>query len=414
MKRSAVEQSRPILTVDDLTFRISAALLTDPALQSAVVRGELAELKRHTSGHVYFTLLGGESRISCALFRNYLPYVPKWPRDGDEILAEGSVSIYPPRGNYQLIVRRLVPVGEGAAERARRELKARLEGEGLFDPRLKRPLPRYPEKVAVVTSRTGAALQDVIAVSGKRMPSCSIVVVPAQVQGYDAPEQIVRALSRAGRCPGLDCVLLVRGGGSRDDLVPFDDERVVRAVRNCPVPIVSGVGHEVDETLCDLAADVFAPTPSAAAERVFPDRREILRHLAHWRSSMTSEVEGAIASCSKDLVSCLQRGGRAMERELLDRRSSLALRSSRLQRGMERRLCEGRERLGKAAASLDGLSPLKSFDRGFVLCEKDGQPVRSVLSLDAGDEVNLRFRDGDATAMIGGRGNTGVAGAGED
>ena len=216
------------LTVDELTFRISSLLLQDPVLQSVVVKGELAELKKHTSGHVYFTLLGGESRISCALFRNYIPYVPQWPRNGDEVLAEGAVSLYPPRGAYQLIVRRLVPLGQGAAERARLELEQRLEAEGLFDVRLKRPLPLFPEKVAVVTSRTGAALRDVIAVAGKRMPSCALVVVPAQVQGYEAPGEICSALANAGRVEGAECVLLVRGGGSRDDLTPFDDERVVR------------------------------------------------------------------------------------------------------------------------------------------------------------------------------------------
>jgi exodeoxyribonuclease VII, large subunit len=158
-----------------------------PVLQSVVVKGELAELKKHTSGHVYFTLLGGESRISCALFRNYIPYVPQWPRNGDEVLAEGAVSLYPPRGAYQLIVRRLVPLGKGAAERARLELEQRLENEGLFDVRLKRPLPAFPEKVAMVTSRTGAALRDVLAVAGKRMPSCDLVVVPGPGAGVRGP-----------------------------------------------------------------------------------------------------------------------------------------------------------------------------------------------------------------------------------
>lgn len=388
------------LTVDELTFRISSLLLQDPALQSAVVRGEVAELKKHSSGHVYFTLLGSESRISCALFRNYLPYVPQWPRNGDEVLAEGAVSLYPPRGSYQLIVRRIVPLGQGAAERARIELEQRLEKEGLFDVRLKRPLPLFPEKVAVVTSRTGAALRDVVAVAGKRMPSCALVVIPAQVQGYEAPEEICSGLAKAGGVEDAECVLLVRGGGSRDDLTPFDDERVVRAVRNCPLPVVAGIGHEIDETLADKAADVRAATPSAAAERVFPDSADILSSLAQKHRILRSAMDREIRSFEKDLASCLDRGRTVAEREIALGVSSAELLLSRLGSGSDRALASAGERLAAFGASLNSLSPLKVFDRGYSLCEKDGIPVTSAGSLEKGDGVTLRFSDGDAGAVV--------------
>ena len=219
---------RSQLTVDELTSHIQGLFTSDATLKSIVVSGEIAEFKKHTSGHCYFTLLGEESRVACAIFKQYAGFIPKWPDNGDSVLVEGSVGIYPQRGVYQLYARRLVPVGAGAIERARREVKERLEKEGLFAPELKRAVPPYPRKVALVTSETGAAAWDVIRVAGRRYPACRILVVPAQVQGIEAPFEIERALSRIAAVPGLDCVLLVRGGGSREDLVPFDDERVVR------------------------------------------------------------------------------------------------------------------------------------------------------------------------------------------
>ncbi|MDR1648636.1 MAG: exodeoxyribonuclease VII large subunit, partial [Synergistaceae bacterium] len=209
---------RSQLTVDELNFYIQGLFVSDAALKSVVVFGEISEIKRHTSGHCYFTLLGEESRVACAIFKQYAGFVPKWPESGDKVLVEGSVGVYPQRGVYQLYARRLTPAGVGAIERARLELRERLEKEGLFAPALKRPIPRYPSRVALVTSETGAAAWDVIRVAGRRYPACGIVLVGAQVQGIEAPGEIVRALSRIAAIPGLDCVLLVRGGGSREDL----------------------------------------------------------------------------------------------------------------------------------------------------------------------------------------------------
>ncbi|MDI9370923.1 MAG: exodeoxyribonuclease VII large subunit [Synergistaceae bacterium] len=388
------------IPVDELTSRISSFFLKDPLMKSVGVLGEVSELKKHTSGHVYFTLLGVESRISCAMFRSFAIHIPKWPINGDEVIAEGSVSVYAPRGAYQLLVRRMVPVGKGAAERARLELMARLEAEGLFSPELKRPLPPYPEKVAVVTSATGAALRDVLAVASKRMPSCEIVLIPAVVQGYEAPESIVAALARTGLVRDLDCVLLVRGGGARDDLAPFDDERVVRAVGASAVPLVTGVGHEIDETLSDLAADHSSPTPSAAAELVFPDSRSLLRLLSHRSDSARSALELAFSRSQRSVDSLFSRASRAFAGYAADSESALRLYGTRLGASMERSLAESGNRLGECAASLDGLSPLKALGRGFIMCEKEGAPVLSAAELRERDELRLRFRDGEAEAEI--------------
>jgi exodeoxyribonuclease VII large subunit len=347
-------------------------------LKSVVVLGEISEIKRHTSGHCYFTLLGEESRVACAIFKQYAGFVPQWPESGDKVLIEGSVGVYPQRGAYQLYARRLVPAGVGAIERARRELQERLEQEGLFSPALKRPLPAYPSKVALVTSETGAAVWDVIRVAGRRYPACGIVVVGAQVQGVDAPDEIADALLRVAAIPGLDCVLLARGGGSREDLVPFDDERVVRAVRSCPVPVVSGVGHDVDTTLCDMAADLRASTPSAAAELVFPDRSKI--------AARFSEAAGRMEYAVREHIESF--------RVLLDHALSSAASRTR------RRLAEGAASLAVRTASLDALSPLAVMGRGFVTCERDCVRVRSAWELSEGDGVELNFSDGKASATV--------------
>jgi exodeoxyribonuclease VII large subunit len=389
------------LTVDELNFYIQGLFTSDAALKSVVVFGEISEIKRHTSGHCYFTLLGEESRVACAIFKQYAGFVPKWPESGDKVLVEGGVGVYPQRGVYQLYARRLIPAGVGAIERARLELQERLEKEGLFAPALKRPIPRYPSRVALVTSETGAAAWDVIKVAGRRYPACDIVLVGAQVQGVEAPGEIVRALSRVAAIPGIDCVLLVRGGGSREDLVPFDDERVVRAVRSCPVPVVSGVGHDVDTTLCDMAADLRASTPSAAAELVFPDRSEIIdERLSKARARMGYAVRERMENQRMRLAHAQSSAASRMRRRLSEGAASLAAARGRLSASMGLRLAEAREMLAGRAASLNALSPLAVLGRGFVTCERGGERVQSVWELDAGDEVELRFSDGKATATV--------------
>ncbi|MDR2175492.1 MAG: exodeoxyribonuclease VII large subunit [Synergistaceae bacterium] len=388
------------MTVDELNFHIQGLFASDAALKSVVVFGEISEIKRHTSGHCYFTLLGEESRVACAVFKQYAGFIPQWPESGDKVLVEGSVGVYPQRGVYQLYARRLIPAGAGAVERARRELQERLEKEGLFAPALKRPIPRYPSRVAVVTSETGAAAWDVVQVAARRYPACGIVVVGAQVQGAEAPGEIVRALSRAAALPGLDCVLLVRGGGSREDLVPFDDERVVRAVRACPVPVVSGVGHDVDTTLCDMAADLRASTPSAAAELVFPDRAELAARLSKTASRMEYAVRENIRKQRVHLAHALSSAASRTRRRLSEGTASLAAAGRRLSAAMALRLADAGAALAVRSASLDALSPLAVAARGFVTCERGGRRVRSVRELNAGDEVELRFADGKAAAAV--------------
>lgn len=264
-----------IVTVDEMTASVREALFREPSLQNLSVRGELLGFKLHTSGHAYFTLLGANSRVACVLFRSYANSVLVWPKDGDEVLVRGKIDVYGARGSYQIYATTLLPLGAGAKARAKEALRLRLEQEGIFDSRLKRPLPRYPERVAVITSPTGAALQDILKLHSLRFPCAELIVIPSLMQGLGAPEEIVRAFELARRIRGLSCVMLARGGGNRDDLDIFDNESVVRAIRLSPVPVITGLGHQIDSTLADMAADAAAPTPSGAAERLFPDGKAL-------------------------------------------------------------------------------------------------------------------------------------------
>jgi exodeoxyribonuclease VII large subunit len=324
-----------------------------------------------------------------------------WPEDGDEVMVTGSVDVYPKSGAYQLYATRILPIGLGAQSRAREELRALLEREGLFDVRHKRALPKYPSKVAIVTSPTGAAVQDILKVSANRSPFVDIVIVPATVQGVDAPLQVARALAVCGRIAGVECVILARGGGAKDDLSPFDDERIVRAVRSCPVPVVTGVGHQTDSSLADLAADVSLPTPSAAAERVFPDIHETLRLLLQMRGQFASRVLAAQAG----FQNMLERRDERLLRLVASRMDETERFLDGSSREMSVRMAGAIERnervLSSVATALDAFSPLAVLGRGYAICrDSSGAAVRSVEGLSPGDLLNIRFRDGDADAVV--------------
>lgn len=385
-----------------MTAFVKEALFREPSLQNLSVRGELLGFKLHTSGHAYFTLLGENSRVSCVLFRSYASSVLVWPKDGDEVLVRGKVDVYGARGSYQIYAVSLLPLGAGAKARAKEALRMKLEREGIFDLRLKRPLPRYPERVAVITSPTGAALQDVLKLHALRYPCAEIVVIPSLMQGVGAPEEITSAFERARRIRGLSCLMLVRGGGNRDDLDIFDEESVVRAVRLCPVPVITGLGHQIDSTLADLAADAAAPTPSGAAERLFPDRRALEAALCDAERSMRGTLDGRINLMSR----ALETAGKRMEtavnlKHLAPASAALKRAEESLAAGIGAKLRNEAARLAASAARLDGLSPLALLAKGYSICEDGrGEVLRSVSSLKEGARVNIIMRDGTAGAVV--------------
>lgn len=385
----------PNLTVDELNQRIQLVLQADPVLENLAVTGEILDFKVHRTGHAYFTLVGKETRLACVMFKSYAGSLPEWPQTGDLVVVEGSVSVYLARGAYQLYARRLVPAGQGAQARAREELRRRLEQEGLFDPRHKRPLPRYPESVLVLTSPTGAAVRDVLRVSRSRFPACAITVIPCNVQGDEAATEILDAFSRAARVGNAEVVLLVRGGGSRDDLNPFDEERVVRAVRSCPIPVVTGLGHEIDSTFSDLAADVFAPTPSAAAEKVFPDKAAVLSEIASLRRHAISGLSRRIDEGEWSAQRLRDRIASISERRLAEAETCLDTFLDTLRRGIETRVDLEAHRLRSVVSTLEALSPSRVLSRGFIACENpEGFPVNTAASVKRGDRLRLVFKDG--------------------
>lgn len=391
-----------IITVDELTRYISLIFDGNEFLSALSIRGSLADFKKHSSGHVYFSILGSNSRVSCVLFRSDATRVPQWPREGDEVLVDGRAGVYGPRGAYQIYARSIRPLGEGAQARAKKELFQKLSLEGLFEPSLKRRMPRFPSIVAVVTSPSGAAVHDVVKVSSGRFPQCMLFVVPVTVQGTEAGRDIVRGLSRAAEIPGVDAVMLVRGGGSREDLNPFDEEEVVRAVRKCPVPVITGLGHQVDRTLADLASDMDAPTPSAAAETLFPNREELIRSLESTSDRMKRILLALLRGEASSLNMVQSDMASSVEQMFLKPADNMLARlGDRLFNAVSREEALARSLLESRASSLDALSPLKVLSRGFASCSSPlGKVVGSVSEVSPGDDLNVRFKDGSVLAGV--------------
>lgn len=387
--------------MDALTLRIRDLLTADASLRSVRLRGELQGLKKHSSGHSYFTLLGQEARIAGVLFRSDAAGVVQWARDGEEVYVEGRVDVYAARGSYQIYATRMLPLGAGSQAKAKEALTQQLRGQGLFDPARKRPLPAYPERVAVLTSPTGAAIQDVLKVARGRFPAAEILVIPTLVQGLSAAGEIVLAFDRCSRERDLSAVMLVRGGGAREDLNPFDDERVVRAIVACPYPVISGVGHQVDRTLADMAADAEAPTPSAAAEMLFPDAEALLSRLSSESRALRSGVEAVIRGCSVDLERRAGQLRQKWDRSLLSEEQRFLMVQKIIVGDIKTYLLDAEHRLSVAAASLNALSPLAVLGRGFVLCRgASGRLMGDAKMLSEGESIALTFRDGTASATV--------------
>ena len=349
------------------------------------VRGEVSDFKAHRNGHWYFTLRDARAQIKCVVWARDQRGIPAAPDDGMQVVALGQVTVYAARGDLQFSIRALDAEGDGLWRKALEQTLRRLEGDGLLDPARKRPLPRYPRRVAVVTSPSGAALHDILAVVRRRCANVEVVVVPAKVQGEGAPEELCAALALIARwCepaasgPPVDLVIVGRGGGGREDLWAFNDERVARAVAACPVPTVSAVGHEVDVTLCDLVADLRAATPSAAAEAAVPvlgELRDAVRALG-----------GALAGAAGECVATRRVALHHATRELAQ---AAALATERRRAAVE-----------QGAARLHALSPLATLGRGYAVARSsEGETLASVRHFAAGMPFHLLLRDGAVRAV---------------
>jgi exodeoxyribonuclease VII large subunit len=367
------------------------------------IAGEIADLRRPASGHVYFTLKDAGGTLRSALFRGDARRLAFDPEEGLEVLAYGELTVYPPRGDLQLVVRHLEPRGAGALRLAFEQLRRRLEDEGLFAPERKRRPPRVPSRIGVVASLGSAALRDVLQVLGRRCPAIPVRIAPARVQGAGAGEEIAAALELLGRAGGVDVILLVRGGGALEDLQAFNTELVARAIAGAPVPVVSGVGHEVDVTIADLAADLRAPTPSAAAELAAPDRGALGAALRRdWRR-LERAARAALDAAGAGLAALRESLALASpQARLAVQRGRLAAAERALPSRMEAILEARRSRLAAAGASLGALSPLAVLGRGYALARRarDGAIVRRADQVAPGEALRLRVAEAEIDAVV--------------
>ena len=389
-----------VLTVSQLNRYVKMVLEEQPPLRELYIKGEISGLSRHySSGHLYFQLKDGQAAVKAVMFRDWARQLPFEPRSGMTVIARCGASLYERDGQFQLYVYDLQPDGLGAAYLAWQQTKERLEREGLTDPARKRPLPPFPRRIGVVTSQGGAALQDVLQILERRWPLATVVLSPAPVQGEGAAAQLAQALRRVdGRC---DVIILGRGGGSAEDLSPFNDEGLARAVAACGTPVVSAVGHETDVSICDLVADLRAPTPSAAAELVSPQKEELRQRLDWLEGALRTEGESLLSQKREELARLERKLAVNSPEKILQRNGQrlgylVRLLANAYKDSWERR----RSHLGELTASLSRLNPAAVLTRGFTITTAEGRPVTSVEQLVPGQEVTTRFADGEMISTV--------------
>lgn len=384
------------ISVSGLNQYIKGLVDRDRLLANVLVQGEISNYKTYPSGHHYFSLKDPEGTIRCVMFRREATTLRFRPENGMKVLAGGRVSVFPRDGQYQLYCNRLSPDGVGDLYVAFEQLKAKLNKEGLFDPRDKKPIPPYPEKIALITSPAGAAARDMIRVLGARYPLAKVGLLPVRVQGAEAPGEIVAALEQVNAWQWADLILLGRGGGSMEDLWAFNDERVARAIHRSQIPVISAVGHEPDVTIADYVADLRAATPSNGAELAVPDQRDLTRRLAQWDLRLSGRMERSLSERRKALERLRDNPFLLSPlRSIQERRLLLDYHQQRLTHGLERTLQKEKGRLGKLAAGLDALSPLKVLGRGYAIARKDdGTVVLDPEQVTVGEALQVRVARG--------------------
>ena len=388
-------------SVSELNEYVRRSLAADPMLHGVRLQGEISNFKRHSSGHWYFSLKDEEAAINCAMFRQATYGAGFRPEDGMRVELTGSVGLYGKTGAYQFYVEAMAQAGLGALYLRYEALKRKLEAEGLFDPAQKRAIPLLPRAVGIVTSKTGAVLHDIQTVAWRRNPAMRLVLCAAAVQGTDAARQIVRALHALDQREEIDVIIVGRGGGSMEDLWPFNEEAVARAIAACRTPVISAVGHETDVTIADFVADLRAPTPSAAAELAVCDRDELLGELEGLRQQLQHAAQGALREKQVALTALwerLRRQSPARQLDELEKRRQLLL--TRLQTGAQQSLSERRHALELLQARLRSAGPAQVLARGYALVLKGGAPVSGAAQLCEGDRVVLRLADGEADACV--------------
>ena len=388
-------------SVSELNNYIKNLFENNRTLSSVTVKGEISNFVNHRSGHLYFSLKDAEGQVRAVMFRSHAARLRFAPESGMKVIVHGSVTVYPRDGSYQIYVSSMQPDGIGALYLAYEQLKARLGAEGLFDQEHKMPLPRFPRRIGVITSPTGAAVRDIINVTGRRYPLAKVYLYPALVQGAGAEADLVSAVDYFDKSGLCDVIIIGRGGGSIEDLWAFNSEALARKIFECRIPIISAVGHETDFTICDFVSDMRAPTPSAAAELAVPDSSEI-----------RIALDGILDRCSSALVRNVERARERLDRagasftaekfSLLvgEKREELSRVYERAVTATDGRLERSRGDLAILTEKLSALSPLSVLSRGYSVVTRKGCGIGTVSDLEIGDRISVRFRDGSVTADV--------------
>jgi len=393
---------RTIFSVTQITKTLSRIIEQQPVLQNVWVKGQVSNLSRPASGHIYFTLKDENSNIRSVAFRSSASRLQFLPRDGDEVLVQGRINIYAASSEYQIIVNAVEPLGVGALQRAFEELKQKLSDEGLFDTQHKKPLPVFPKKIGVITSETGAAIQDIQQQLQKRYPLAQLLLYPTLVQGEYAASQIARAIRVMNNRTDIDVLIVGRGGGSLEDLWAFNEEIVARAIFDSEIPIVSAIGHETDFTISDMVADHRSPTPSAAVEHVVPDRLDLLAQLNGVINRLNELIMRQITTQHAE-VDALELGLSPSKRKdtIYQLSQSIDGLEAAYQKAINDRLNVESNRLQSLAARLNGLSPLATLKRGYSICRtSSGDVVTSNDQINVGERLDVKLSQGNLVCTV--------------
>ncbi|MGB5289437.1 MAG: exodeoxyribonuclease VII large subunit [Ignavibacteriaceae bacterium] len=389
-----MNNSTEILTVSELTKEIRRTL--EESFQQVSVIGEISNFKSHISGHWYFSLKDADAVINCTMWKGFNQYVFFTPQDGMKVILNGKITVYPPRGSYQLDIRSMKPAGLGELQEAFEKLKKKLESESLFDEKFKKSIPAFPKKIGIVTAIDGAAFRDLVSVAERRYPLIELVIAPTRVQGSGAAESIVNSIKLLNNSGDIDVIIVGRGGGSIEDLWAFNEEIVARAIFKSKVPVISGVGHEVDFTIADYVADLRAPTPSVAMELATPDVLEIDNFINEFLSKSSRIIEEHIKEKREDILSIQRSHGFRIPLDIVNRKTQqIDIAISRVLQSIERFSLIYGAKISLLSKSLDTYDIQRSLKRGFVLVKQNSKFVTRAAKFNKEEKASLKFYDGE-------------------
>jgi len=383
-----------VLTVSDITSLIKQTLEVN--FEQISIEGEISNFKNHVSGHWYFTLKDSGAQISCTMWKGLNNYVFFSPQDGMKVIINGRITVYPPRGSYQVDVRSMKPAGEGELQAAYERLKKKLFEEGLFDEALKKEIPYFPKKIGIATALTGAAIKDMISVAERRFPLVELVVAPCQVQGEGAAKSIVESIEQLNRCNDIDLIIIGRGGGSIEDLWAFNEEAVARAIFASEIPVISAVGHEIDYTIADFVADLRAPTPSAAMEIATPDIEDFRNFVNEFIRNSMDSVDIILEYKRRSITDSVNSYGFRNAKNLIDiRKQYLDGIIFRMVTEMDKKMTQTKNKVQLMASSLEQYNVQKILKKGFVLIKQKNRYVKKSTDFEHGAETALKFYDNE-------------------